>query len=261
MRPPIARSRQRWAVHTDVAATVDQLLRGLKPRVRERELTPEGGVQLVDPPQPAGLLRPPSQRSDSEQPVTVPVPMPTASAREASAAEEPPLPETCSELLQVLCCGVPSRVVEEVIRSHGWKAQVVDDLSEADVVLSVRLGLSRQPSLRRQARDLGIPILVIKSDTLPQVTRAVARLLRRQATERAAEVTPPERASQDDELAALEECRLAVEQVVMPQGKPVELLPRTQCVLKMQADLVRRYRLRSDVFGEAETSRLRVFPR
>ena len=86
-------------------------------------------------------------------------------------------------------------------------------------------------------------------------------LCRRQATETAAEVTPPDRASQDDELAALEECRLAVEQVVMPQGRPVELLPRSERVLRMQADLVRRYRLRSDVFGEAEMSRLRVFPR
>ena len=102
---------------------------------------------------------------------------------------------------------------------------------------------------------------MIKSDTLPQVTRAMARLLRRQATETAAEVTPPDRVSQDDELAALEECRLAVEQVVMPQGRPVELLPRSERVLRMQADLVRRYRLRSDVFGEAEMSRLRVFPR
>ena len=64
-----------------------------------------------------------------------------------------------------------------------------------------------------------------------------------------------------DELAALEECRLAVEQVVMPQGRPVELLPRSERVLRMQADLVRRYRLRSDVFGKAEMSRLRVFPR
>ena len=249
-------SRQRWAVHTDVAATVDQLLRGLKPRVQERELTPEGGVQLVDPTQASGLLRPPSQRSFADQPVSAPVPMPPA-----SAAEEPPPQETSSEHLQVLCCGVPPRVVEEAIRSHGWKARVVEDLSEADVVLSVRLGLSRQPSLRRQVRDLGIPILVIKSDTLPQVTRAMARLLRRQATETAAEVTPPDQASQDDELAALEECRLAVEQVVMPQGRPVELLPRSERVLRMQADLVRRYRLRSDVFGEAEMSRLRVFPR
>ena len=128
----------------------------------------------------------------------------------ASAPEQPSPPPTGAEHLQVLCCGVPPRVVEEAIRSHGWRARVVDDLSEADVVLSVRLGLSRQPSLRRQAKDLGIPILVIKSDTLPQVTRAMARLLRRQATETAAG-SPPDRASQDDELAALEECRLAVE--------------------------------------------------
>ena len=101
-------SRQRWAVHTDVAATVDQLLRGLKPRVQERELTPEGGVQLVDPPQASGLLRPPSQRPFADQPVSAPVPMPAASARGASAAEEPSPQETSSEHLQVLCCGVPT---------------------------------------------------------------------------------------------------------------------------------------------------------
>ena len=114
--------------------------------------------------------------------------------------------------------------------------------------------------IRDRARDLGIPILVIKSDTLPQVTRAMARLLSRRASETAADAIAPDRASKDDELAALEECRLAVEQVVMPQGRPVELLPRTERVLRMQADLVSRYQLRSDVFGQAEQSRLRVFP-
>ena len=249
-------SRHRWAVHTDVAATVDQLLRGLQPRVQERELTPEGGVQLVDPPQPSGLLSPPSPRPAAGRPVSVPVSVPQTSAAEAS----PPAPPENTDVLQVLCCGITPRLVDETIRSHGWTARVVDDLSEADVVLSIRLGLSRQPSLRRQARDLGIPILVIKSDTLPQVTRAMARLLSRRASETAADAIAPDRASKDDEFAALEECRLAVEQVVMPQGRPVELLPRTERVLRMQADLVSRYQLRSDVFGQAEQSRLRVFP-
>ena len=249
-------SRHRWAVHTDVAATVDQLLRGLQPRVQERELTPEGGVQLVDPPQPSGLLSPPSPRPAAGRPVSVPVSVPKTSAAEAS----PPAPPENTDVLQVLCCGITPRLVDETIRSHGWTARVVDDLSEADVVLSIRLGLSRQPSLRRQARDLGIPILVIKSDTLPQVTRAMARLLSRRASETAADAIAPDRASKDDEFAALEECRLAVEQVVMPQGRPVELLPRTERVLRMQADLVSRYQLRSDVFGQAEQSRLRVFP-
>ena len=249
-------SRHRWAVHTDVAATVDQLLRGLQPRVQERELTAEGGVQLVDPPQPSGLLSPPSPRPAAGRPVSVPVSVPQTSAAEAS----PPAPPENTDVLQVLCCGITPRLVDETIRSHGWTARVVDDLSEADVVLSIRLGLSRQPSLRRQARDLGIPILVIKSDTLPQVTRAMARLLSRRASETAADAIAPDRASKDDEFAALEECRLAVEQVVMPQGRPVELLPRTERVLRMQADLVSRYQLRSDVFGQAEQSRLRVFP-
>ena len=249
-------SRHRWAVHTDVAATVDQLLRGLQPRVQERELTAEGGVQLVDPPQPSGLLSPPSPRPAAGRPVSVPVSVPQTSAAEAS----PPAPPENTDVLQVLCCGITPRLVDETIRSHGWTARVVDDLSEADVVLSIRLGLSRQPSLRRQARDLGIPILVIKSDTLPQVTRAMARLLSRRASETAADSIAPDRASKDDEFAALEECRLAVEQVVMPQGRPVELLPRTERVLRMQADLVSRYQLRSDVFGQAEQSRLRVFP-
>ena len=249
-------SRHRWAVHTDVAATVDQLLRGLQPRVQERELTAEGDVQLVDPPQPSGLLSPPSPRPAAGRPVSVPVSVPQTSAAEAS----PPAPPENTDVLQVLCCGITPRLVDETIRSHGWTARVVDDLSEADVVLSIRLGLSRQPSLRRQARDLGIPILVIKSDTLPQVTRAMARLLSRRASETAADAIAPDRASKDDEFAALEECRLAVEQVVMPQGRPVELLPRTERVLRMQADLVSRYQLRSDVFGQSEHSRLRVFP-
>ena len=249
-------SRHRWAVHTDVAATVDQLLRGLQPRVQERELTAEGGVQLVDPPQSSGLLSPPSPRPAAGRPVSVPVSVPKTSAAEVS----PPAPPENTDVLQVLCCGITPRLVDETIRSHGWTARVVDDLSEADVVLSIRLGLSRQPSLRRQARDLGIPILVIKSDTLPQVTRAMARLLSRRASETAADAIAPDRASKDDEFAALEECRLAVEQVVMPQGRPVELLPRTERVLRMQADLVSRYQLRSDVFGQAEQSRLRVFP-
>jgi hypothetical protein len=58
----------------------------------------------------------------------------------------------------------------------------------------------------------------------------------------------------------MEECRLAVEKVVLPQGRPVELLPRSERVRSMQAELVTRYRLRSAVFGRGPQQRLRVFP-
>jgi hypothetical protein len=97
---------------------------------------------------------------------------------------------------------------------------------------------------------------VIKSDTLAQVERALERLLVRRSEEDAPPVTP----DRGDAFAALEECRLAVEQVVVPLGRPVELLPRTEDVRRMQEDLVARYHLRSDVFGAADQRRLRVFP-
>tara|TARA_B100000212_G_scaffold309634_1_gene260160 strand:+ start:243 stop:626 length:384 start_codon:yes stop_codon:yes gene_type:complete len=126
----------------------------------------------------------------------------------------------------------------------------------------VRQGLGRHPGLRRQAREAGVPILVIKSDSLAQVERALERLLSRRAPshkEQGIEVSS-EQSDRADALAALEECRLAVEQIVMSEGRPVELLPRNENVLQMQADLVARYSLQSDVYGSSDQRRLRVFP-
>ena len=251
-------SRHRWSVHTDVAATVDQLLRGQQPRVQMRELASDGSLRLVDEPEEK---RPRPHR----RPVLAAVPMPNPELRSVPGplmADDPPELDNApvvTDDLQVICCGITPRLVDEASRRHRWPVRVVEDLGEADVVLSVRQGLGRQPSLRSQARDLRVPILVIKSDSLSQVERALERLLLRRDVPQAPDaVAPP--GGQDDELAGLEECRLAVEQVVMPEGRPVELLPRSERVRRMQADLISRYRLRSDVFGQADQCRLRVFP-
>ena len=242
-------SRNRWAVHIDVAATVDQFLRGLTIRAQERELTAEGSLRLVESSQ---LKRP----AHPGRPALAAVPVPSPHVA--------PLPPDDTDVeakddLQLLCCGITPQLVEEASRRHRWPVRVVDDLADADVILSMRQGLGRQPSLRRQARELKVPILVIKADTLPQVERAVDRLVSRRG-DRSEPVPAGVSQSQDDELAGLEECRLAVERVVMPEGRPVELLPRTERVRRMQEELVQRYRLRSDVFGSAEQCRLRVFP-
>ena len=245
-------SRNRWAVHIDVAATVDQLLRGLPARAQERELTADGSLRLLEPSQPKRPVHPGRPAL-----AALPVPSPLV-ARKPSEEAETELSENNDDL-QLLCCGITPQLVEEATRRHRWPVRVVEDLADADVILSMRQGLGRQPSLRRQARELKVPILVIKADTLPQVERAVDRLVSRRG--RSPEPVPtllPQ--AQDDELAALEECRLAVEKVVMPEGRPVELLPRTERVRRMQEELVERYRLRSDVFGSADHCRLRVFP-
>ena len=68
------------------------------------------------------------------------------------------------------------------------------------------------------------------------------------------------RSGSDDELEALEEARLAVEQIVIPKGQPVELLPRSAKVRKMQHELAEHYRLKSTSFGDEPNRRLRIYP-
>jgi hypothetical protein len=65
--------------------------------------------------------------------------------------------------------------------------------------------------------------------------------------------------SGENEIDALEEARRAVEQVVIPKGQPVELLPRSASVRKMQHKLVEHYRLKSNSFGSEPNRRLRIY--
>ena len=293
-------SRHRWLVHRDVAATVDQLLRGQPPRPQIRELQADGQWRLQEsgPEAPGpngasssssswGEIAPPRRPASRRPLAAVPLPDPTAQAPHRRALADEPLVEPMVEPLAepraaagapepepLLLCGLgmaPARL-QEVIRARQLPVRLVADVDQAEVVLSVRGQLGRDPDLRRRAQAAGRPILVIKSDSPHLIQRALERLLARSGRDEATALAgaqpsdgsdraagAPPRAIEDGH-AALEECRLAIERVVLPEGRPVELLPRSERVRQMQAELVGRYRLRCAVFGKGNQQRLRVFP-
>jgi stage III sporulation protein SpoIIIAA len=246
-------SRERWLVHGDVAATVDALLRGQPARPQVRELADDGRLKVQDAPPSPPLLR--ALRRPVAPPSLVAVPLPPV--LDAPPAEPTPAPANAP--LRVYGAGIGRGLLEQVVRARQLPVEVMPSVDAADVVLSVRQQLGRDPHVRRQAQELGLPILVIKSDALPQLQRALERLVQRHRPA-ALPPTQPGNGVLDDALAALEECRLAVEQVVLAQGQPVELLPRSAAVREQQAELAARYRLRTAVFGHGEQQRLRVFP-
>ena len=280
-------SRHRWLVHRDVAGTVDLLLRGHSTRPEIRELGADGQVLRR---QEAAPLRPPSPAAErSVTPIAgsglrpakplapVPLPDPLAPPQGPEADPAPGLsvslpreadasPTDPGGPLRLYGVGLPAQLLETAARGRGLPVEVVADPERAEALLSLRGELGRDPALRRRAQLLGLPILVIKSDSLHQLQRAMERLLDRRGGVDAAD--GPERSREDpdplrrldDAHAALEECRRAVEQVVLPLGQPVELLPRSERVRQMQAELISRYRLRSAVFGRGPQQRLRVFP-
>ncbi|WP_050757212.1 AAA family ATPase [Cyanobium sp. PCC 7001] len=266
-------SRHRWLIHRDVAQTVDGLLRGQTARPQVRELGPDGRLQLQDdlPARPHSVSRPlppPAVRaSGTEAPAGLPLreaarhqaapaSPPPLEPSLAAAASAPPPASTGPAPLRVYGAGISRSTLEQVVRARQLPVAVVGSVELADVVLSARQQLGRDPHVRRLAQDLGLPILVIKSGAMPQVQRALERLLARHRPQEPS-VSVPEG---DDTLAALEECRLAVEHVVLAQGQPVELLPRSERVRQLQRELASRYRVRTAVFGPSGDQRLRLFP-
>ena len=259
-------TRNRWLVHRDVARTVDLLLRGQLPRPQVRELDGDGRLHLQEPSPPQALVRPeplqgsrpPLPRRPRDlapvplpDPVAVPEPAPTPDEAQAGAPQSP---------LLLYGVGVSALLLEQAIRSRRLPVQCVETVEEADVVLALRQHLGQQPELRRRAQQAGVPILVIKADTLPQVQRGLERLLQRREPAEPPQAEPG-RSGADDDLAALEECRLAVEQLVLAKGQPVELLPRSERVRRLQAELAARYQLATADFGSGRQQRLRIFPR
>jgi len=136
------------------------------------------------------------------------------------------------------------------------------DLDSADAILALRSHVKNHAKLRQMAKARHLPMFMIKSSTIPQITRSLRRLLNMDDPDIGdnRELQLLLHNGSDDEMDALEEARLAVEQIVIPKGQPVELLPRSSQVRKMQHELVEHYRLKSDSFGDEPNRRLRIYP-
>lgn len=152
--------------------------------------------------------------------------------------------------------------LEQVVQTLEMPIVFTKDLDEADAVLALRSHVKNHSKLRHLAKVRQLPIYTVKTNSMPQMIRALRRMLRLDDTDGADSVnlTLFSKHGDENELEALEEARLAVEQIVIPKGQPVELLPRSAMIRKMQHELVEHYRLKSSSFGEEPNRRLRIYP-
>lgn len=165
--------------------------------------------------------------------------------------------------LHVYPYGVSRHQLDQVVRTLNLPVVLTKDIDHADAVLALRSHVKNHSKLRHLAKSRQIPIHTLKASSVPQIAHSLRRLLNMDdpAMPDAAELDLFVRGGDnEDEIEALEEARLAVEQIVIPKGQPVELLPRSAIVRKMQHELVEHYRLQSRSFGDEPNRRLRIYP-
>ena len=166
------------------------------------------------------------------------------------------------DLLCIYPYAVSRHQLEQVIRTLNLPVTLTKDIDNADAVLALRSHVKNHSKLRHIAKARQVPIHTIKASTISQIASGLRRMLDMDdpATPDAADFSLFTRGGNDDEIEALEEARLAVEQIVLPKGQPVELLPRSSVVRKMQHELVEHYHLKSRSFGDEPNRRLRIYP-
>jgi stage III sporulation protein SpoIIIAA len=282
--------RQKWVVHENVAQTVDDLLRGREPILQTRTVSDSGQVTITQEAHrqsadnPLGIaVSPPIQAP--ERPIgwrasgkMVPV-SPLGKKGTSGDFDEmldqswyqeekltskvrTPGPNGEDWPVYVYPYGIGRSQLEQVVDVLNLPVVATKDINGADVVLTLRSHIKNHSKLRQIAKVRQIPIHTIKSNTIPQITRGLQRLLNMDDSNslETGELSLLSQAGGNDEIDALEEARLAVEQIVIPKGQPVELLPRSSKIRKMQHELVEHYRLQSDSFGEEPNRRLRIYP-
>ena len=180
---------------------------------------------------------------------------------EGSALAPPERQQNPDGPLMIYPYGVSRFYLEQVIQTLKLPADVTKDLDGADIVLALRSQVRSRSKIQQMAHSRQIPIHTVKANTLIALARALRHILNIESEEGSdSDLELFIRASSGDETEALEEARLAVEQIVIPKSQPVELLPRSPLIRKLQHQLVEHYHLRAQSFGEEPNRRLRIYP-
>jgi len=264
-------ARDRVAVYRDVASAVDAILRGQPLRVEVRQRAPDGTVtvtyeQPYQAEHAADTERRPTRRRGPE-----PIPQagedPAPVVRDVLRAGR----GTPDRPARVFPFGVSRNRLEQAIHQMAAPATVVRDLRDADVVVTLKNYYRRRPQPLREAEARGIPIYVLRNNTIVQMANLLRSLfaeqlqssVMRQDAERGSDRWDDEEAEvpEDRLAAAMFEAESAIHDVLSGEVSSVDLRPQASHVRRLQHQLAERYNLASRSRGREPQRYVEIFRR
>jgi stage III sporulation protein SpoIIIAA/intein/homing endonuclease len=250
-------SWDRVTIYGDVASAVDSILRGEEPRAELRERDPDGEIKIGAVGgrwrEAAGDTRVYGGRR------------PSNGAREHSAGGRsrdfrtaPASSATSGGPPQrIYPFGVGRERLERAIANLNVSATIVRDMNDATMVMTLK-NYYRQGSQRmREAEERGVPIYVLRNNTITQMERQLADIFRIGSSE--SEGRSLRSGRQDEEYEARLEAEQAITQVLNGERQTVELTPRSNFIRRLQHQIAEHYNLRSESQGREPNRRVKIF--
>jgi hypothetical protein len=162
------------------------------------------------------------------------------------AAEPAPATVIANKPLGIFPYGVSRHHVEQSIRELDIPVRVLGNLDGAGAVLTLKNHYRRRPDSLRQAESRGLPIHILKSNSVSQVRDALSRIY---GVEKQDEAT----------TRAMAEAAAAIRQVKATL-RPVEISPQNAYLRRLQHQLVAENELSARSTGKEPQRRLRITP-
>jgi stage III sporulation protein SpoIIIAA len=213
----------RVAVHQNVAETVDAILRGIQMPAEVREISDDRKVRVLSQ---AELTRELSTFETFGGPASE-----TTAAGGLSRSVYP--------------FGVSRKRLEQAIRHTAASATISELLNDADVVVTLRSFFRRKPQALREAEARGLPIYVLKNNTVSQMEQSLLAM-------------QGEGGRFDPVAAAMHEAEKAVAEVMARDGE-VELSPQNSYIRRLQHQLAQKYSLASRSLGREPQRRVTIY--
>ena len=228
--------RERVAIHQPLAEVVDAALRGPLPTPRIRMRTREGRII--------------SNAEDTVRPVPVhgnggPHHHGNGgNSGNGSGGKVTLLPTRKPRT--VFPYGVSRSYLEQSIRELDLPVKVLGNLDGADIVLTLKNYYRRRPDILRQAESGGVPVHILKSNSVAQVKEALGRLYGGEAPD------PGVQRALDEALDAIRKVKTTLQSQ--------EISPQNAYVRRLQHQLVSEHELVARSTGKEPQRRLRIQP-
>jgi stage III sporulation protein SpoIIIAA len=235
--------RERLALHHDVSAAVDAMLRGRAqpPELRYRDAK---GEVHVESPRQAARARPadegyrrqtalPSTRKEAEQELPY-------------SATPPRMPSSLSPI-RIYAYGVARNRLRSAIKRLRVPGRIVDDLGEAEALVTTRSYYRKRMKVISDAEARRLPVYVLRSNTIPQMESFLSDLFDLQIS------------TVDPQLeTAMHEVQDAIERV-LNGTRSVDLAPASAYVRRLQHQSARQANLTSHSYGKEPRRRVRIY--
>ena len=213
--------RQRLAVHHNVAAAVDAILRGRSLPAGIRYRDEQGEVQIEEATLPS--------RSLEEGPIRLP--------------SKPAAPLTA---LHVYPYGIARNRLNQAASRLHLPVVIVDDLEKAGVVITLKQYYRKRPRVIADAEEEGIPLYVLRSNTIKQMQSCLVDIFGLKVEET------------DPFAIAIRETQEAI-QKVLAGANSVTLSPQNAYIRRRQHQMARQANLISHSRGKEPRRKVRIY--